>query len=41
MKEKLVMVAELNDEQGVIAYFVDEAMHIIDAPGPVARQGML
>lgn len=31
------MVSELSDKHRVIAYFVDEAMLIIDAPGPVAR----
>jgi len=35
------MVSELSDEQRIIAYLVDEAMLVIDAPGPIARQGML
>jgi len=31
------MVSELSDKHRVIAYLVDKAMLIIDAPGPVAR----
>lgn len=31
------MVSELGDEHRVIAYLVNEAMLIIDAPRPVAR----
>ncbi len=36
VKGGLVMVSELSDEHRVIAYLVDEAMLIIDAPRPVA-----
>jgi len=37
VKGELVMVSELGDKHGAIAYLVDEAMLIIDTPRPVAR----
>ncbi len=37
VKVGLVVVSELSDEHRVIAYLVDEAMLIIDAPRPIAR----
>ena len=37
----LVVVSELSDEHRVAAYFINETMFIIDAPGPVTGECVL
>jgi hypothetical protein len=34
------MIATLSDQQGIAAHGINQAMPLVDSPGPESRQGM-